>query len=265
MFIFGALYEYPSKYKKLKSNIKIICDTCDKLYASSKYCAEGLSKIVGLNYPVSVIYVGVDTDIYNPDNVDHSVKQSFDMPKDSILIVFFGRMMREMGLEVVLENVNKILNIDPRVFILIAGARNELSDTAKSLSEENYRIKYWENVPQSQKPSVFAAADILIAPTKDLRACMGVSIKEAMAFGKPVLASSSGGIPEAISEDDETGLILQITDGVIDSDELIKKLSRVINDGELRNRISVNARLKAETLFSTEIVLKRYKKIIDDS
>ena len=46
------------------------------------------------------------------------------------------------------------------------------------------------------------------SPTKDLHACMGVSIKK---HGSGPLLVHSGGIPEAIGETDETGFIVNIS------------------------------------------------------
>ena len=147
---------------------------------------------------------------------------------------------------------------------MIAGARNALSQNIIELAEKNDRIKYWENVPQKDKPAVFAAADILLSPTKDLHACMGVSIKEAMASGTPVIGSSSGGIPEAIDESEETGFIANIVNGQVSGDELCDKLSLLINDDILRKKIGTNARAKAEKLFSNYGVLEKYKIILDN-
>ena len=261
MFMFGGLYEYPQKFIKLKSNIKMICDGCDSLFSSSQYCADSLQKVLDLDNKVEVIYVGVDIELYSPTSSGALTRERFEIPNDSVLIVFFGRMNAEMGLDVILDNLDEILRSHPEAYFLIAGAKNNLSAKAKDVSQVNSRVKYWENVPESEKPMVFGAADILLSPTKDLHACMGVSIKEAMACGKAVIGSSSGGIPEAIDETDETGFIAHITDGHVSSVELVEKLTLLIEDSDLRDRVGNNARLKAEKVFSTQGVLAKYKKV----
>ena len=263
MFMFGGLYEHPQKYLKLMPNIKMISDSCDSLFSSSKYCADSLYKILGIGNSVEVIYVGVDIEVYRPSLCGAAVREKFEIPSHSVLIVFFGRMNAEMGLDVILENIDEILRSHPDAYFLIAGAKNDLSGQAADVSHAHSRIKYWENVPQSEKPAVFSAADILLSPTKDLHACMGVSIKEAMACGKAVIGSSSGGIPEAIDEADETGFIAHITDGHVSAVEFQEKLRLLIEDGDLRDRVGKNARLRAEQIFSTTSVLEKYKKVFE--
>ena len=51
---------------------------------------------------------------------------------------------------------------------------------------------YFENIPFDKKIEFYNNCDVLIAPTIQKQACMGVSIKEAMSFEKPVIASDSG-------------------------------------------------------------------------
>ena len=262
LFIFGGLYEHRNKFLKIKENIKIICKKSDGIFSSSQYCADSLHKILGIGNEVGVIYVGVDTEIYNPKTSGLQIREKFGIPTESVLIVFFGRMNTEMGLDVVLENIGEVLSEHPNVVFLIAGAKNDLSMDALKSSKLNNRVKYWENVPQDDKPNIFAAADLLVSPTKDLHACMGVSIKEAMASGIPVIGSSSGGIPEAIDESEGTGFIVNIIDGQVDYSELRRKLSLLIIDEDLRNKVGIKARQKAERLFSNNGVLEKYKKIM---
>ena len=93
--------------------------------------------------------------------------------------------------------------------IIVAGADGEETENLRAIAER-YKGRFFlkVNVPFSEVPGLYAACDILLAPTREKHACMGMSIKEAMATGKVCVCSRSGGIPEAVV-DGETGILLQ--------------------------------------------------------
>ena len=263
-FLFGGIYEYPEKYRRLTKNVQDTCSASQTLLASSRYCALSLKKELHIDNKVNVIYIGVDTGLYKPGLSPEPIRTKYGLKEDDILILFFGRMNAEMGLDFLLSNIDFILEKYPKAYFLIAGAKRDLSPLAFEYSQMHEKVFYWENVPTEDKHYTFAAADIVVAPTKDKHACMGVSIKEAMALGIPVIGSSSGGIPEAIGESDETGFIVNISDGLVNRSEFLEKLSMLVEDRELRNKVGNNARQKAEKVFSTHGALEKYKRVIED-
>ena len=73
---------------------------------------------------------------------------------------------------------------------------------------------------------------------------------EAMAAGRPVVASAVGGLPELI-RDGEQGLLVPARD----PDALAQALARCLGDGALRARLGAAGRLRAEG-FSTEAMAR---------
>jgi glycosyltransferase involved in cell wall biosynthesis len=74
-----------------------------------------------------------------------------------------------------------------------------------------------------------------------------MSALEAMAFGKPVVGSRMGGIPELVAEG-ETGLLFEAGN----AGELGACLDRLMSDPALRQRMGQAARVRAEREFSLE-------------
>ena len=74
-----------------------------------------------------------------------------------------------------------------------------------------------------------------------------MSVLEAMAYGKPVVASRIGGIPELVV-DGETGVLFEPGD----ADELRNHINRLMNDPSLRSRMGVAGRSRAEKQFSVD-------------
>jgi len=70
-------------------------------------------------------------------------------------------------------------------------------------------------------------------------------VLEAMAFGKPIIGSRIGGIPEQI-EDGTTGLLFEMGNTV----ELTEKMAHLTDNAELRDQMGCAARRKLELEFS---------------
>lgn len=85
---------------------------------------------------------------------------------------------------------------------------------------------------------------------------LGVVLIEAMAHGKPVVASRLGGIPDAVA-DGETGLLVPPND----PDALAAALLRVIGDRNLADRLGEAGRERARRLFSWEGVAERHLEV----
>jgi glycosyltransferase involved in cell wall biosynthesis len=91
----------------------------------------------------------------------------------------------------------------------------------------------------------FERAAVVAAPSR--REGYGVVAREAMAWGRPVVASAVGGLLDAV-EDGVTGLL--VPPGDVDS--LRTALERLLEDAELRARLGAAARKKAQREFSFE-------------
>lgn len=83
-----------------------------------------------------------------------------------------------------------------------------------------------------------------------------MGVLEAMAAGKPVVASAVGGTPDAVLEG-ECGFL--ISPG--DVDALADRLLRLLRDKHLRDQFGRKARLRAEECFSCETVLGQLEEL----
>ena len=72
-------------------------------------------------------------------------------------------------------------------------------------------------------------------------------VEEAMAYGKPVVGSRMGGIPELVL-DGETGFLFEA--GSVD--DIRARLDQLMHDGNLRRRLGANARQRVQADFSLD-------------
>jgi len=93
-------------------------------------------------------------------------------------------------------------------------------------------------VPPDALGPFYERAAVVAAPSR--REGYGVAAREAMAWGRPVVASAVGGLPDAV-DDEVTGLLVPPRDPAA----LRAALERLLGDGELRARLGAGAREKA--------------------
>lgn len=261
LMIFGGFYLDPDKYLVKRMFLQSVFSKTDKILSSSRYCGDSIRKVLKLDYPVDVIYVGVDTDMYHPDNDGMKLRKELGIPEKSTVFLFLGRMHKSMGFDFILQTAQKLIDLDENLYLIIAGAISDLSKDAEKLSESNSRIKFCPDIPFDRKPEYYAACDVFLAPTMDRHACMGVSIKEAMSSGKPVIASTSGGIPEAV-EDGVNGYLVPFSSGELNSDKFYSSAIALSSNPNLRMEMGEKGYDKVQKLFSNEQTSANYLNMV---
>jgi len=110
-------------------------------------------------------------------------------------------------------------------------------------------------LPRDELDRLYARAAAVVCPSR--REGFGVSCLEAMAFGKPVVATAVGGLRDLVV-DNETGLLVPPRD----PRALRAALERVLADPDLRRRLGGAARERAQERFSwprvTDATLRVY-------
>jgi glycosyltransferase involved in cell wall biosynthesis len=229
--------------------------------SSSCHCANAYAQI-GVSRTIETVFFGVELDRGALQEKRDSFRANHKYNKEDVVVFFMGRMNADMGLDVVLETAPELFDTEPTARLVIAGAKGILTQQAHRFAEQ-YPEKVFviENVPFAQQHELYSAADILVAPSFNQRACMGVSIKEAMAALLPVIGGAGGGVPEAIV-DGETGFLIPVgPTGTVDANAYLEAVRRLIREPDLRSQFGDAGRQRAEELFSVERTNKRMAEI----
>jgi len=129
------------------------------------------------------------------------------------LIALVGRVVEEKGVFDLIAAVDRLRADLPDVRAVVLGEgqdreRAEADVAARGL-EGHVRFVGW--VDPAEVPAWLAAADVVAAPSRTApdgwAEAQGLSIVEAMAAGRPVVATATGGIGDAV-EDGVTGLLV---------------------------------------------------------
>jgi glycosyltransferase involved in cell wall biosynthesis len=105
---------------------------------------------------------------------------------------------------------------------------------------------------QAELPRQLRAADVVVVPAIAQEA-LGRTAVEAMAAGRPVVASRLGGLPTTVVEG-ITGLLFEPGD----TDDLAHKLEMLLDDAALRQHLGIAGRRRFEEHYSWPVIIERH-------
>ena len=155
--------------------------------------------------PRTLIYNGIDLVRYDHQEPCCTLRDEYGMEPTSPIVGVVGRLELEKGHPTLLEAWPLVLEACPSAYLLIVGEGSRLDalhDIARAQGIERHVVFTGR---RDDIPAVTAAFDVAVLPS--YREAQGLTILEAMALSRPVVASNVGGIPEMI-EDGVTGLLV---------------------------------------------------------
>lgn len=178
-----------------------------------------------------------------PDNVgelhDESKEYTEQLPPGGYLL-FVGSLTRQKGIETLLEAYAGLAGAPPLVLVGYT-----LPDTPKTFPPGVVVLKNW---PHKAVMTAWRRSLAGIVPSIWPDPCPTVAM-EAMATGKPVIASNIGGLPDIVA-DGETGIV--VTPG--DADALRAAMERLIDDPELAARMGAAGSRRVENFHASTVV-----------
>jgi len=213
----------------------------DQLIAVSKAIVRKIEDEGRVGAPVTLIYNGVDLQRYVDQEACCTLHEEYDIPDGAPIVGVVARLEPEKGHPTLLEAWPRVLERVPNAHLLIVGEgsrREALESQALDLGLMQRQASQTETdlaavrrtTPDSVTftgrrddiPSVTAALDVAVLPS--YREAQGLSILEAMALSRPVVASNVGGIPEMI-ENGESGLLVAPHDPAALGDAIARLLT----------------------------------------
>jgi glycosyltransferase involved in cell wall biosynthesis len=176
------------------------------------------------------------------------------LPARQLVIGMAGRLVAEKGVSHFLYAAHETLSLFPNTRFVIAGegpGRTSFEQEAARLGISN-EVLFVGHV--ADMDAFYLALDIFVLPS--LREGLPMSILEALAAGKAVVASRVGAIPEVI-RDGETGLLFDAQD----REALAEAMGRVAGDEALRRRIGHSAMKLIRDSYSAEKMTSRYRQL----
>lgn len=129
------------------------------------------------------------------------LKAELGWPTDVPVFFCLRRLVPRMGLDRLLHAARKVKSAG-WCFRLILGGDGRLRNQLEALTRDlglSAEVQFAGFVPEDTLPKMYAAADAFVLPTADLE-CFGLIALEALACGRPVLATPVAAIPEIMEQ-----------------------------------------------------------------
>jgi glycosyltransferase involved in cell wall biosynthesis len=182
-------------------------------------------------------YLGVNTELFAPRPVDLELRQLLGPRDADFLVVSVGRLARVKGFEYLIEAVSRLEGVT----LAIVGdgeLRPELEQLAAASSAH---VVLTGRMSHERVADALAAADVVVVPSVvDNRGRVDSTTStalEALASGRPLIATMVGGIPEVV-RDGENGLLVPQKDPAA----LAAAIERLRAESQLRRQFSRQAR-----------------------
>lgn len=198
---------------------------------------------------IRIIHNGINATYFHPMNDSKSFRTEIGIPEGNILVGMIGRVNRIKGQSFFLDAIKQIQDQSNLNFAIVGGVFPGEEALFESLKEKilNLNIKNTHLIgftPDVQ--TIHAAFDIFVLPSVKPDSFPTV-VLEAMATGRPVIATRCGGVEEMLV-DGETGVLVNWTD----PSELASAIMKLATDSGLRLRMGERGRQRLLDRFSID-------------
>jgi len=204
-------------------------------------------------HKVSVVYAGVDLERFDPARTDPArVRTELGIPVGARVVGHVG--MRDWkGWKELLRAFPAVRADHPAAHLLLVACtsqaqRGGVAELARDLGVAG---AVTATMARSDMPDVLAACDVVVDPSWAGTGITG-TVREAMALGKPVVATAVAGNPELV-EDGLSGILVPPRDVPM----LAAAISRLLRDADLAGRLAASGQERVRQQFSTAMRISR--------
>jgi glycosyltransferase involved in cell wall biosynthesis len=237
--------------------IRQLTPSMDQLIAVSKSIERKIADEHRSGAPVRLIYNGVDLERYENQEACCTLPEEYGMEPGSQIVGVVARLEPEKGHQTLIEAWPHVLRSVPSAYLLIVGegSRRDFLEQWAAAHKVAHRVIFTGR--RDDIPAVTAALDVAVLPS--WREAQGLSILEAMALSRPVVASDVGGIPEMV-EDGVTGLLVEHDNPVALADAIV----RLLTDHAFADTIARAGHDLVHDRFCIELMVKAIEQIYDE-
>jgi len=205
----GDISERTRYLKRWVTRRRIIwaLEHADAVTAVSKHLAQRVSILTDNRIAAQVIPNGVE--MMDGNSLPDAVPGVFSHLENRTFILTLGRLHPVKGLDLLLDAIKVLKNQNTTVPILaICGDGREKNRLLQQVQINNLadRVTFVGEVSGSKKAWLLANCSFLVQPSRDEG--LANSVLEAMSYGKAVLATAVGGLPELVTSG-KNGLLVE--------------------------------------------------------
>jgi len=254
---------FPLKNTLLRSIGGFVLNNSDAVTANSRATKEAILEVNDkIKNKLDVIPMGVDIERFSSKTDGSGIRSKFSA--HGKVVLFLGRLVEKKGVGYLIEAMPDVVKNFAEAKLLICGDGPLRDELEKQVSEVGIseNVVFVGAVSNKETPSYYAACDVFVLPSivgsKGDTEGLGVVLLEAMASGKPVIASNVGGIIDVI-KDGETGLLVEQKN----PKKLAEAINIILQNEKLASEITGKSEQRIKSEFSWEIIARKFKNIYD--
>jgi glycosyltransferase involved in cell wall biosynthesis len=248
------VYTDKDKSRKRKMINRLLFKIADSLVAVSDAIKNDVLSYLKIDpLKITVIYNGVDTARFDPERTFKDIREELSIGKDDILIGFIGRLVNFKGVEHLIKAVALLKDEFGGMKLLIVGDGPVADALQKKTAALNISGITLFTGNRNDIPDILSSIDILAIPSVGEEGFPNTLV-EAMAMGKPVIATTVGGITEVI-EDRVTGLLVPPGEPL----RLAAALKTLITNRELSSKMGLDARRVVREKFGIRATAEKWE------
>lgn len=207
---------------------------------------------------VSVIYNGIDCDLFRPRWKTGQLCRELNIPTSSFVILTIGQIGLRKGQDVLAAAVPNIVAAVPAAHFVVVGERN--SSKAESIAFEKAFVECFTDAGLSNRlhclgyredvAQLMNEADLLVHPAK--QEPLGRVLLEAAASGLPIVATAVGGTAEILANNESARLIEPGN-----AEELGRAIVELASDEKQRQCLAKAARRRVKRDFTNFTAVQR--------
>ncbi len=251
--------QQPKKFRFVKRLVyQFIINHYDKIGFVSKALEKNVQSVAGLKIKKDVFILYAGAKIKEPATSEiGEFKNKFEIPKNIPILLGLGLTAvkyKAEGAKLLIDAV-KILKDKGKKVILILTREGKFSQMLREYAKYigvSDSVIFTGDVENPFVP--LALCDIYTHIS--LGEGLPIALLEAMAMGKPIIATPVGGIPEAI-ENGKNGILVEP-----DANKISKQIEKLVNNKEMRMRLAKNAKSTAQEKFTWDNTAKNFLKML---
>ncbi|EEC95395.1 glycosyltransferase, group 1 family protein [Parabacteroides johnsonii DSM 18315] len=218
------------------TQVLCVSDGVKKTLAKDGICPARKSRVIGYGSCNGINKDFFDASAYSQEEKE-GLRNQYGISKDDFLFIFMGRIVKDKGVNEMIEAFTRYRKENPRVRLLILGAfeneQNPVDARVQDVIRGNQDGVVYGGRQSDVRPFL-AASQCLLLPS--YREGFGMVLMEAGAMGVPVISSDIIGCNNVVTEDN--GLLVEPRN----ADDLYRKMKRMVEDTALYQHFAASTR-----------------------
>ncbi len=244
--------------------LRRIASGLDVLTYISEYTRSRLAPALDGRVRLARLSPGVDVDVFSPAADGTPVRRRLGLG-DAPVVVCVSRLVPRKGQDVLVAGWSRVLDRHPRARLLLVGGGPSEPSLRRAIAARGLQdsVVLAGAVSPERLPAYYAAGDVFAMPCRTRRGGLdveglGMVFLEAAACGRPVVAGTSGGAPEAV-RDGITGHVVEPRS----PEAVAATVAALLDDPARARRMGAAGRAWVEERWSWTTVAAAFGELLD--